>query len=124
LIRRHCYKLAGYKCEICGGKGRAHPVEAHEVWYYDDKKRQQVLVGIQALCPDCHGVKHAGFSILRGRRAQVLAKLRAVNTWANQQAVDYMIDCFTLHVERSKLKWSVKIEWVHELIKELKEGKS
>ena len=32
IIRKYCYKQAGNKCEVCGGEGRAHLVEAHEVW--------------------------------------------------------------------------------------------
>lgn len=33
-VRKAVYKRAGYKCEICGGKGEKHPVEAHEEWLY------------------------------------------------------------------------------------------
>ena len=31
-IRTKCYVAAGWKCEVCGGKGPKWPVECHEVW--------------------------------------------------------------------------------------------
>ena len=32
VLRKACYKAAGYKCEVCSGKGPKHPVECHEMW--------------------------------------------------------------------------------------------
>ncbi len=63
-LRRPCYRAAGYRCEICGGKGPQHPVEAHEVWQYEDDGARgvQTLIRLIALCPDCHAVKHMGRS--------------------------------------------------------------
>jgi len=59
-LRRGCYRAAGYRCEICGGRGLRHPVEAHERWRYDDDgdRGVQTLDGLIALCPDCHATKH------------------------------------------------------------------
>lgn len=59
-IRRGCYKNANYKCEICSGVGPKHPVECHETWEYDEKQGIQKLIGLIALCPSCHEVKHVG----------------------------------------------------------------
>ena len=33
-LRKKCYEKAGNKCEICGGRGTKHAVEAHEIWQY------------------------------------------------------------------------------------------
>lgn len=35
-LRRPVFGRARSRCEICGGRGPAHPVECHEVWEYDD----------------------------------------------------------------------------------------
>lgn len=48
-IRKRVYKEADFKCEICGGVGKRHPVECHEVWEYDDVNHIQSLVGFVAL---------------------------------------------------------------------------
>ena len=36
FLRKIIYKRANYRCEICGGKGSKWPVEAHELWKYDE----------------------------------------------------------------------------------------
>ena len=40
-LRKESYKNAAHKCEICGGYGKKHPVECHEIWEYDDKNHIQ-----------------------------------------------------------------------------------
>ena len=58
--RRAVYRKAGYRCEICGGVGSRHPVEAHERFVYDETVTPpcQRVIGLIALCPQCHAVKH------------------------------------------------------------------
>ena len=43
-LRKHSYRLAEYKCEICTGKGDKWPVECHEIWDYDDVNHIQKLI--------------------------------------------------------------------------------
>lgn len=86
ILRRLVYKKANYKCEICGGIGKEHPVECHEVWNYNDRDfnielltdeeitdtiynkvvRVQKLSHCQAICPDCHQAKHIGLAQIKG----------------------------------------------------------
>ena len=54
-LRRATYKAAGYRCEICNGKGHKHPVECHEVFEYDDEEKSQTLKRLIAICPKCNG---------------------------------------------------------------------
>jgi len=58
--RKKAYEAAGYRCEICGGAGNRHSVEAHERYEYDEASQPpcQRLLGLIALCPACHAVKH------------------------------------------------------------------
>ena len=69
-LRFPAYQNAGHQCEICGGTGTRESVrnpgglECHEVWEYsfNGTRGTQRLVGLIALCPDCHHCKHMGRS--------------------------------------------------------------
>src|SRR5260221_7272932 len=65
-LRGQVGNAAGWRCEICAGQGRHHPIECHEVWHYDDNNHIQQLVRLIALCPACHRVKHIGLTTKRG----------------------------------------------------------
>ena len=54
-IRKSVYKRAGYRCQICGRDAR---LNCHEVWYHNERTGCRWLMGFQALCDACHGVKH------------------------------------------------------------------
>ncbi len=58
-IRKATYERADFKCELCSGKGKKHPVEAHELWMFDFKIKTQYLERLVALCPNCHRIQHA-----------------------------------------------------------------
>jgi hypothetical protein len=72
-LRLAAATAAGNRCEICGGRGRRHPVECHDVWEHDDGRRRQRLVRLIALGPACHEVKHLGLVAKRGRHGAALA---------------------------------------------------
>ena len=80
-LRRRVYRDAGYRCQTCGGRGAQHPVEAHELWTYDDHTHIQRLAGVIALWPACHEVKHIGFAGQRGHGQRAAAHLAHVNGW-------------------------------------------
>jgi hypothetical protein len=109
-IRRHVYRQAGFRCEICGGKGPEHPVECHEVWHYDDRTRVQLLVRMIALCPACHQVKHLGFANTRGKGGQARAHLARVNGWTLEQADAYIAEVFQVWAQRSGGPWTLDLE--------------
>ncbi len=110
-LRRPVYRFAGYRCEVCEGRGKRHPVEAHEVWMYDDKSHVQRLVRLIALCPACHEVKHIGLAGVRGRRREATAHLRAVNGWSNRKAAAYVRGAFRDWTERTKHEWAIEVDW-------------
>lgn len=111
-LRFACYAAAGHKCEICGGVGRRHPVECHEIWHYDDEAHVQTLHGLIALCPSCHEVKHFGRTQVTGRRAAALAHLARVNGWTKIQASEHVASAFAVWRERSKYPWTLDISKV------------
>ena len=104
-LRRATAAAAGNRCEICGGRGRRHPVECHEVWEYDDTRMVQRLVRLIALCPGCHEVKHVGLAEMRGRRGAALAHLARVNGWSVADADAYIEAAFEQWASRSRHEW-------------------
>ncbi|MCH6141603.1 hypothetical protein [Klebsiella variicola] len=111
-LRQQTARTAGWKCQICGGKGRRWTVECHEIWHYDDDRQCQTLTGLIALCPSCHEVKHMGFSGLRGKKDEAAAHLALVNGWSLQGAFDYVDEAFDVWRERSRHTWQLDIWWL------------
>lgn len=111
-LRQQTARTAGWKCQICGGKGPRWPVEYHEIWHYDDDRQCQTLTGLIALCPSCHEVKHMGFSGLRGKKDEAVAHLALVNSWSLQGAFDYVDEAFDVWRERSRHAWQLDITWL------------
>lgn len=113
-LRRHTYRQAGYRCEICGGKGEKHPVECHEIWHYDDAAKQQTLVGLIALCPSCHQVKHIGLATIKGKRQEATQHLANVNHWSQEETEQYIDLAFQVWQERSLSEWTFDLSWLQE----------
>lgn len=117
-VRKKAYKLANYKCEICGGVGPKHPVECHEKWEYDDTSRIQRLVGLYALCPDCHSVKHIGFAALNNKLDKAIKHFVKVNGISEEDALLYIQNTFFIWEQRSKYEWDLDISWLKEFLKD------
>ena len=108
-LRRQVYRQARYRCEICGGRGPQHPVEAHEVWAYDDLRRIQRLERLIALCPACHEVKHLGLARVRGIERRALAHLARVNGWPPETVTLYTRRAFAVWEQRSEHGWNLDL---------------
>jgi len=117
-IRKDSYKNAGYRCEVCNGKGDKWPVEAHEIWDYDDKKHVQKLMGIISLCPMCHKVKHIGLAQINGEYDMALKHLAKVNKWNIEKAKRYINKQFDKWLERNKYEWEIDITFLKQIKKE------
>lgn len=107
MIRRDVYQRAGYKCEVCGGKGPEHPVECHEKWAYHDDAHVQELRRMPALCPSCHRVKHIGKAAVDGKMEEAIRHLKNVNGWTVDQAGLYVERAFKKWRTRSQHRWTV-----------------
>lgn len=83
VCKRWSAQRAGRRCEVCGDRGPKWPVECHEQWTYleDERPRVQRLDGLVSLCPACHESTHTGFARTRGRYAEAMRHLVAVNGW-------------------------------------------
>jgi hypothetical protein len=112
ILKKETSKNAKRKCEICAGRGPKWPVECHEVWSYDDKKKIQKLERLIALCPSCHEVKHIGFAGTRGRSYIATEHLANVNDISVDDATDYVHGAFVLWRDRSQYNWELDISWL------------
>ena len=101
-------EAAGNRCEICDGVGRRAP-DCNEVWEYDDQQQIQRLVRLEALCADCHAVKHIGREYAGGRGERARSHLAEVNGWTPTQT--------DLYLERQFEQWRVRSEkeWTFDL---------
>lgn len=120
LMRRACYAKANYRCELCGGVGPRHPVECHEIWEYDDVRCIQRCVGVIALCPACHEVKHYGYACRRGRERRARAHLKDVNGWDEDSVTLYIEQERDIFLRRSEQKWTTDMTWSDEELAKLK----
>lgn len=111
-VRKPVFKAAGYRCELCGGRGDKWPVECHERWLYDDLALIQRLDGLIALCPGCHEVKHFGLAMKRGRFAIAQAHLEKVNGWTRQESNIHIMRAFDTWEARSKYDWQLDLSWL------------
>jgi len=115
-LRRDCYEKAGHICEICGGSGleqrRRHAVECHERWEYDDETNTQRLIGVIALCPFCHQVKHIGRALRVGAGRQALQWLANINEWTQQEVEAYIAFAFAIQQVRSVASWTLDLSWL------------
>lgn len=116
--RKRAYQAAGYRCEICGGVGKRHPVEAHERYEYDETSQPpcQRLVGLVALCPACHAVKHlyrtGAVSIEQNDPSiyqDALRHLAQVNGWDEAQVHAYLHETHKTFLRREALG-----QWTHD----------
>ena len=104
-VRKIVYQRAGNCCEICGGKGSTHAVEAHERWSFDNETTTQTLIRIEALCPKCHLVTHIGNAERLGKGELAMEHLMKVNTWDNDQAKQHISEAFSVWRERGVVQW-------------------
>lgn len=119
-IRNDIYFNAGYKCEVCGGKGSAHPVEAHESWTYRWKTQNQILKHIIALCPVCHACKHY-HSQQHEVRPKLLKHMKKVNGWGTRQLREYMVRRRDLWNKRDWIQWRVDIQLAYKMAEKIRE---
>lgn len=110
-IRKSTYAAAGYRCRICGEIGTQWPVEADELWAFDDKAGVQRLVNVIAMCPPCHSVHHFGKTTVSGKTEIAIAQMIKVNGWTRAQAVTAGETGFEEWHRRSERKWVIDYSW-------------
>ena len=113
-LKKITFSRAGYRCEICGGRGTRWPVECHEVFAYDDQQHIQKLVRLLALCTACHEVKHIGLAGLRGKGNAAKVHLAKVNNWSIEDAELYIEGSFEMWQRRSCHQWNLDLSYLEQ----------
>ena len=118
IIRKKCYANANNVCEICGDvgtkQGYKHNLECHEIWEYDEQNKIQKLIGLIALCPNCHTTKHPGLAQMKNRMHIVEKQLQKINNMSYAEVQIYLTSAFKLWEERSKYNWTLNIDCIAE----------
>jgi hypothetical protein len=113
-LRRATYAAANHRCEICGGAGHQYRVACHERWEFNDAQSCQRLVGLVALCPECHEVKHFGRANENGRGPYAKLHLCEVNDWSITDADRYLKLVFALWKLRTRKQWQLDMTWLEQ----------
>jgi len=117
-IRKKAYREAGYRCSICGADEQLH---CHEIWSYDDENHIQHLEGFQALCENCHMIKHTGFSMHTEKGKEIFDQDELIEHFCDINECSR--DDFFKHKEEAFDTWSEssKQEWDQPWMDRLKE---
>jgi len=110
--REFAQQKSGELCGICGRTGRNGRLECHELWQFDDERHQQRLVGLIALCPSCHLVKHFGRAVARGFAGEANDQLMFVNRWTAAEAEHHVEESRLLWEQRSQYRWQLDVSWL------------
>jgi len=118
-IRKKTYAKYGYRCGICGAKGR---LNCHEIWEYDDQNHVQKLVGFIALCDLCHHVKHIGLASILASEGKldyerVVEHFMKVNGCDRKTFERHRREAFDQWRERSRYDWNVDLGEYESLVK-------
>ena len=110
-LRKEVYQRAGHRCEICG---RRRQMACHEVWSYDGAARVQKLMGLMALCPQCHEVKHFWFTRARGTARAAFGHLARVNGWTAEEALAYLDWLLYIGFPKrgDRKSWTLDLSWL------------
>lgn len=110
FIRRECYKIANYRCEICHSSNSG--LNAHELWLFDDKKLLQVFNGLECCCTLCHDVHHFGRSSFVYNLPQIETLIRhwcRINKLTFRSFQKHRDEMFALSIRRASKHYTVMI---------------
>jgi hypothetical protein len=103
---------ANNRCEICGSMNTGRSLECHEIWQYDEEIHMQRLIGLVALCRECHRAKHMALAREMGWETAARRHMMRVNHWTPRQVNVYINEAFELFEQRSLVAWSLDISWL------------
>lgn len=123
-ISRFVRNDAGGVCEVCGQHVNSiAELECHEEWKYIKKhkkngkvKRIQKLVGLKALCPMCHAVKHIGLAAHNGKYEDAVDWFMQVNGATYKEFKKESDKAWKKYHKRSKHHWRLDCTKLEELL--------
>jgi hypothetical protein len=116
-IKKISKKNACGKCSICGKL--TNRLETHESWEYDEKNHIQKLVGIIAVCKDCHSVIHIGFTQLKGDIERAENHYMKVNECSYSEYRKALGEANEIHKRRNLVpEWELDVSYVKKYFEE------
>ncbi len=108
-IRKKVYLKFNNQCAICNSK--SPKLQAHEVWTYEDENHIQTLKDIIPICFMCHGVKHIGFTSLKGpeNTEKFVKHFMKVNSCDRMTYQKHLKEEMGKFDERSKYEWQLDL---------------
>ena len=97
-------------CRVCLAEAR----DCHEVWFYDDHNLVRKLIGLRALCKNCHMVKHIGYAEVQGKGERALRHFMKVNDMTRADARAAIKKSFYVWEQRSKKLWALDISLLND----------
>lgn len=101
-------------CSICKEGNDSSPLQLHEVWEYDDKKRIQKLIALQPICSSCHDVKHLGRAVRVGLGEKAIKHLARINGWDEETTDKYIFEAFSKWELRSKYEYELDVSYIND----------
>lgn len=99
-------------CEICEGKfGGLH---LHELWDFNHNTRVQKLIGLKAICEDCHNVVHFGRAEIVGLADRSVEHLKGINGWTDSQVSAHVNEAKALWLKQSWVRYELDFDWLFE----------
>ena len=120
LIRKKIYQQANYTCEVCGINEQTYQgykkgwLHCNELWEFKDGK--QILTKLEAICRDCHLVKHFGYANASNQTEKAFKHLLKVNEWDIETGNKYIEQQFKEWEERSKVDWEINYQLINYFI--------
>jgi hypothetical protein len=109
FAREKVYATTGFLCLVCGGRGDQWPVEADEVWHFDDAAGVQRLAAVVPLCPSCHEVRSCGLATTNGRAEHAARHLAWVERIGVAEARLRIRDALAQWRSRSRRSWRIDV---------------
>ncbi len=111
-LRQWSIDQAGNRCQICGSTNFGRGLECHEIWHYDEEESIQKLLGLTALCRECHRSKHLALAREMGWEEAARRHLMRVNHWNSREVETHIVNAFLLFETRSQRNWKLDISWL------------
>lgn len=109
FARTKVYARTGSLCLVCGGRGPEWPIEADEVWRFDEAAGIQTLHDVVPLCPACHEVRTVGLATARGRGEAAARHLAWIERIPVVDARARIADAMKTWQRRSRRQWKIDV---------------
>lgn len=106
-MRKHSYKAAGFRCQICGTNKER--LESHELFEMVNETCTQKLVELLVLCPVCHKAHHLGIARRLNMLPAVLNQMMRLNNWTKAELDYHIEEAYEIWEQRKDMPWELDV---------------